>query len=484
MTIEEILNNSDKKEVIEQLCRETVEGRNREEYIAEYKGDRSRRSTSVGNRETKEIDIYSETETDEDGNPQKIGTKTVFPSKVSTNAPKRIVRTAAAFLFGGDMSVSFSEENEASRYFKELVIDKLKLKSVLNKFARTVMTETKSAILFYPAVTVVDGKENIEIRIKILSHQNGEFYPHFDEYDNMDAFVRKYKAPWRKEGKEYEMVWIQTAYWEYNYVNVDGSWQEEPKKPNLAKKITVVYTEQDKPEWEDVVTVMDAYENRLSRLIDTNDYFSEPILKTYGATALPSKSTVGKQIEFEVTVDQDTGKMMHGDADYLVWQQSVDSIKLELSSLREEVFSGSSTPDLSFENMRGIGALSGTAIELMFMDAFIKSAEKMELFGPVVIRCISVITAMLSNITEVRFKEQLKKARPKITFGTILPDNLSELVDMLTKANGDKPLNSRKTITSRSPFTNNVEEEMKQMQKEADEDLERLVGLTIPNSTE
>ncbi len=474
MTIEEILAEEDKSKIIDLLCKDTIDDRDVEEYVNEYKGKRERRPNSVGNRESKTIDIYSDTDVDEEGNPKKTGSKTVIPAKISTNNPKRIVRTAAAFLFGGDMQVSFAEENEVAQYFKDFVTDRLKLKSVLNKFARTVMKETKSAILFYPAPTIVDEKPATEIRLKILDHKNGEFYPHFDEYDNLDAFTRKYKAPWGDEGKEHEIVWVQTANHEYTYVNVGGSWEEQTPKPNLAKKITVVYAEQDEPEWEDVVTAMDALENRLSRLVDTNDYFSEPILKTYGATALPSKSTVGKQIEFEVSVDPDTGKMMHGDADYLVWQQSVESVKLELGTLREEVFSGTSTPDLSFENMRGIGALSGAALELMFMDAFIKSAEKMEIFGPVVIRCISVITAMMANITNVDMKEQLKAAKPKITFGTILPDNLTELVDTLIKANRDKPLNSRETITARSPFTQNVKEEMKRMQDEANEDIARM----------
>ena len=33
------------------------------------------------------------------------------------------------------------------------------------------------------------------------------------------------------------------------------------------------------PDWDDVANLMDKKEMRLSRLSDTNDYFSEPILK-------------------------------------------------------------------------------------------------------------------------------------------------------------------------------------------------------------
>lgn len=100
-----ILQEPDFKKVVEILCQDTIEGREQEAYLKEYKGDRTRRETSVGNRKDKEIDLYSDTEFEEDdeGNqiPKKIGTDTVPVAKINTNIPKKIVRTAVAFLFGG-----------------------------------------------------------------------------------------------------------------------------------------------------------------------------------------------------------------------------------------------------------------------------------------------------------------------------------------------------------------------------------------------
>ena len=107
-----ILQEPDFKKVVEILCQDTIEGREQEAYLKEYKGDRTRRETSVGNRKDKEIDLYSDTEFEEDdeGNqiPKKIGTDTVPVAKINTNIPKKIVRTAVAFLFGGDMNISFT----------------------------------------------------------------------------------------------------------------------------------------------------------------------------------------------------------------------------------------------------------------------------------------------------------------------------------------------------------------------------------------
>ena len=80
---------------------------------------------------------------------------------------------------------------------------------------------------------------------------------------------------------------------------MDGIWLVKKTK-NLCGKIPVVDDEVDCPDWEDVANLIDKKEMRLSRLSDTNDYFSEPILKTYGLANLPSKETVGKELNFGI----------------------------------------------------------------------------------------------------------------------------------------------------------------------------------------
>jgi len=488
MTIDEILQLSDFKQAVGILTKDTKEDRNVEEYVKEYKGERSRRQGSVDKREDKKIEIFSDTETEIDKNgeeiPKSLGNKPIFVARVKTNIPKRIVRISTAFLFGGEMNISFAEDSVGSQFFKEVFEDKLKMKSVYNQLGRAIKTETKGAIIFYPRPSVdIDGNRILEVKVKILSSKNGDFFPHFDDYGDMDAFTRKYKSIYSEDGKEHDFLWIQTAQIENKFVDVSGEWRQVEGYPltNLAGKITVVYAEQDLPEWEDVATLMDYYENRLSRMIDTNDYFGDPIMKNYGESQLPSKATVGKQLTYPIKIDPESGKEYHGDADYLVWQQSIDSIKLELETLRNEIYSGSSTPDLSFENMKSIGSLSGTAIELMFIEAFIKASEGMEIFGPVVQRSVSVVRALISNVTNTAFANDLKTANPKVTFSSVLPDDLKEIVEVLTKANGDKPINSQETIVGRSPFTKNVGEEVKRLKAEANEESSRnqMTGLTF-----
>lgn len=473
-TISEILVQYDFGKIVSDLCVDTIEDRESREYLEEYDGERKRRHTSVGFREPKKIEVYSDTEIELDTvtgemKPKKLEDKIVPVAKIVTNIPKKIVRTAAAFLFGGDMTITADNTDDASlEDFKRVFVRKLKMKSVLMSFTRKVLSETKAAIVFYPVNKIVDGKKVPELKVKVLSlpkndNTTYEFYPHFDDDDDMDAFIHKFTS--KIENSTYECVKIYTSDKIITAINKGGQWEIKPDK-NLFGKIPVVYAEVDQPDWEDIVVLMDHYEMRLSRMSDTNDYFGDPMLKTYGLANLPNKDTVGKELNFSMEIDSDTGTSYHGDAEYLAWQQSIDSQKEEISNERHEIFSGASCPDLSFDNLIGIGDLSGVSREFMTIDAKIKATEQMEIFGPVVQRCVAIVQAGMVNISHIKNAQAINDNYFEVSFGSILPKNLAEELQNLSTAGGGKPINSQETLTARSPYTQNVKEEVEKMKSE------------------
>lgn len=465
--IQTILQEQDFNKIVTTLCVDTIDSRSPREYLNEYNGERTRRKNSVGNRKPKTVTVYSDTLVDADGNPMPSGEETVYPAQIVTNIPKKIVRFSAAFLFGGKMKISAIDPNESYQEFKKIYDKRLKMRSVLKKFARIVMTETKAALVFYPVIKETSKGKISTLKVKILhlpkkEEEVCEFYPHFDDDDDMDAFIHKYNK--EIDGKNRECIRIYTEEEVITSVNMDGAW-DQTSMPNLFGKIPVVYADKDMPEWEDIVSTMDALEMRISRLCDTNNYFAEPILKTYGNTALPSKETVGKQIEFPMEVD-DSGNEHHGDAEYLAWQQSVESLKLEVDHEHNETYSGASTPDLSFDNLKGIGDVSGTARRFMLIDAEIKADENMEVFEPVIQRTVSIVIAGIANITDVRLARGFEDNDIDVEFGSILPESLKEELENLSIANGGNPFNSKRTIVAHSPYTKDVEEEIKTMEEE------------------
>ena len=483
-TIDEILSNDDFGQVIGTLCVDVIENREPREYYNEFHGERRRRKTSVGWREPKRLAVYSETLKDKRGNPLRLEDKIVDVARIVTNFPKREVRTSVAFLFGGEMTVTATDPNEGFLEFKRVWERRLRMGSVLKTFARKVLSESKAALVFYPyASRGLDGKVVTELRVKILSvprNENtiSEFYPHFDDNDDMDAFIHRFQTV--RDGMIRNSCVIWTAGRVISATDGTGGW-ERRETPNLFGKIPVVYADVFQPEWDEVAGIMDAREMRLSRMADTNDYFSEPILKTYGDSDLPSKETTGKDINFPIKVDEVTGKEYHGDADYLTWTGSQPSVDKELEETRNEQYAGTSTPDLSFDNLKGIGNVSGVARKFMLMDAMIKASDNMEVFGPVVQRCVSVVVAGICNISNIKFKSQLVNNQIDVEFGSILPDDLSETLQNLSIANGGKPVNSQRTVTAQSPFTKDLEEEMRLLEEEENASVRRngLIGLTM-----
>ena len=74
----------------------------------------------VGFSRFKTVAVYSETEEElntQTGKmePKRLEDKTVPVTKIVTNIPKKIVRTAAAFLFGGDMTITADKDRKSTR---------------------------------------------------------------------------------------------------------------------------------------------------------------------------------------------------------------------------------------------------------------------------------------------------------------------------------------------------------------------------------
>ena len=477
-----ILENDNFNAVVDELCTDIIEGRTPREYLEEYEGERKRRTTSVGWREPKKLEIFSETLKDTDGNPLKIEDKTVDVARIVTNFPKKLVRASVAFMIGGNMSVNADDPNDGYEEFKQVWERKLKMHATLKQFARTVLSETKAAILFFPIISVHwSGQNTVTLKAKLLKqpiqeNTESDFFPHFDDNDDMDGFIHKSQV--RIEGMMRDRVIIWTREKTITATQTYSEW-EIIEAVNPLGLIPIVYSDIFRPEWDDVASVMDAREMRLSRTADTNDYFAEPILKTFGEANLPSKNTTGKEIQFPVVVDEESGKEIHGDADFLDWQQSIDSVKKELEETRNEMYSGSSTPDLSFDNLIGVGNVSGVARRFMTLDAQIKASENMETFGPAIQRCISVVCAGIGNITNIKYRQQLVDNWITVTFDPILPKDPVEDAQVLSIAGGGVPFNSKRTIVSKSPLTpsGDVDDELEEMAKDEAEAAKREIGV-------
>jgi SPP1 family phage portal protein len=248
-------------------------------------------------------------------------------------------------------------------------------------------------------------------------------------------------------------------------------------KPNVFGKIPIVYYDIDKPAWYYVQRYIDRLEKLYSGHADTNDYFGSPALKLKGPIENPpDKDTAGKIFQFKAEIGQD-GKPAYGDMEYLTWPLAPESIKMEIDNLKDVIYSLTSTPDLSFNNIKGVGNLSGLAIKLMFMDAEMNAMNYQEIFDEGLTRRFSLLKSMLSMLNYAS-KAEFDNLEIDFQFGSILPKDEKELIEMLSTARMGKALISERTAAKNVPFVDDVDKELEEMDAESEKEAQRALQIT------
>ncbi len=425
-TLKEMID-SDLGKTISLLTANTKDPAQIDKYVSEYyELDRKIRETQVGLLQKDKIVGAGEK------------SKTVKSIKIPVSFQKKIVSTSCAFEFGAPVTLVPSEANdlfnELKRLWKENRIDdKLQQAKLIQK------TQTQCALHFYikdvdATVKATTNNADIkkQIKVNVLSQKEGKMSPYFDSTGDMTAFIWEYASK-NEDNKTVNNVWIFDSINVYKCNNSAGQMELISSDIHGFDRIPIVYMAQDYPEWHDVQDLIDRFEVSLSKLGASNDYSGYPLLKTYGdITSLPDRNDDGKTINFPIKVDGDTGKEIHGNAEFLTNDNAPESVKLEMEKIEQLIYSLSYTPNLSFENMKSIGTLSGVALKLMFLDSIIKSKLNEGENRTIVERIINIFIGGTINTTIVKLKSTALEIDVK--FNSILPNDTMEAVNIVTGA--------------------------------------------------
>ena len=424
-----------------------------ENSTKEFNNNRDIRETQVGKREN-EI----------------TGDDVEIVAKIAIPFQRQIVKTSSAFLFGSSVKLverkskdDITEDGEAFKAISDLW-DDLRIDPMLLKFCKAVKSETEASIIFYPVKK--EGDTETKIKARLITSENGKVYPVFDDFGDMVAFGWEYETKENDESVSY--LYIFTAETNYVFRKESKEWDnaEGYPKPNLFKKIPVVYLSQKNPEWWEVQEMIDRFENSFSRLCDTNDYFAHPTLMGTGKIkSLPAKNKSRKVIGLDIVKEGDT--IIESKLQYLTWDQAPESVKLELETLKGLIYGLSDTPDLSFDNVKGVGNISGISLKLMFLSAILKAKEGEGDYQIVISRIINLLKAGISNITNTGLSKKLEELRIDVTFTSVLPENTKEVIEILSEATGGKPIMSQKTAIANNPLIENNDEELSNIEEES-----------------
>lgn len=421
------------------------------------------------------------------------GTTRLEPvGRIPVSLQKLIVKRAAAFLFGNDVLIGAEAKTDKEKQVLEAVKKILKANksnSLNKKIARTVFSCTEAAELWFPVPVekTVTGtsivskvkdmvnnavgnkfhetygfKSKFRLRCAILSPLSDDsLYPFFDETGDMVAFSREYSIA-EDEGKSTKYFETYTADKHLRWKQDDSGWimDEGYPKANIIGKIPIVYARQDDVEWSDVQALIDRLEKLLSNFADTNDYHASPKIFVKGKLI-----GFAKKGESGAIIEGDDGS----EAKYLSWEHAPESVKLEKETLLNLIYTLTQTPDISFDSVKGLDSVSGIALKLMFLDAHLKVADKQEIFDEYLQRRCNVIKSFISKFntaltTECESLEITPEIKPYMI------DDIQSLVEMLTTANGQKPLISRKLAASLSGLASDVDADFEQMEEERRQD--------------
>lgn len=160
---------------------------------------------------------------------------------------------------------------------------------------------------------------------------------------------------------------------------------------------------------------------------------------------------------------------------YVSWQNAPESVKLEIETLLKMIYTITQTPDISFDSVKGLGAISGVALKLLFMDAHLKVQDKKEIFDDYLQRRVNIIKAFIGKLNpELEEDAELLEVEPEI-IPYMLTNEIDEINTWLA-ANGNKPLVSQKASVKGANLTQDPEKDFEQIQEEANAENSFSIG--------
>ena len=391
------------------------------------------------------------------------------PNKRRKNAPpyisEKLPRTRQRyinevelfFLLGNPISWKLEDGDDAAYKLFTKFNEDYRMDSLRRKLKRLAGAETEAAMVFH--MYQEDGE--MQVKPFIAARSTGYIIrPLFDQYGIMLAFALGYRV--KEDGKTIEHYDIYTPELIFYCTKKDGIWDKDVHN-NIIKKIPVIYARQPKA-WDGVESRLHREEMLASKVADTNNYFADPI-----ATATADViSAMGKDNSDRIgQLIQLTGP--NSRFGYVNPPQNSEARRDEEASLRQSILFDTYTPDFSYENIKGLGTLSGAAIKNAMVLGYIKRANRMEIYEELFSREksleIAILGAMNPNMQSTlnSLNISFKFSDP---FESQVSENWTSLASLYTSG-----VASLDTVVRLLALTKAPEEEIARIKEEA---MERL----------
>lgn len=258
----------------------------------------------------------------------------------------------------------------------------VRLNSLHRQWKRIAGAETEAAIVYH----LYNENSAIVCKAFVAARSAGyDIRPLFDQYGNMLAFAYGYKI--NRGGKSVQRWEILTPDFNFECEKTNMGWKVIPRE-NITGKINAIYACQPTA-WAGAERRIDREEMIDSKTADTNNYFADPVAyATADVVSLmgDAKDKVGKLLQF-------TDK--NSQFGYINPPNDSATRQEEKSNLAKSILFDTFTPDLSYDSIKGMGSLSGEALQNALVLGFIKADNRKEIYGELLDREVNVIKGIL-----------------------------------------------------------------------------------------
>lgn len=338
------------------------------------------------------------------------------------------------------------------------------------KRCRINSSECEQAVYWYLVDTGRSHKAygfdtTFKIKYQIFSPANGDsLYPLFDNTGDMIAFSRGTTIN-NSDGSTtaYFDCWTADKYYQWRKTSGGNDWEvTKDGVINQIGKIPIIYGYRSKPIWDDADNgKVHELELLLSRNGDVVAYHASPVLVLQGdIDGAPLKGESNK-----VYVSSN-GK---GDAKYVSWAQSPETVKFQYETLLQMFWTELQLPDLSLENIKGLGATSGEARKWLLADAHLKVGDESEIYTTIIDRELNVIKSLLAVINP-EWDGSIEDISIDTEIRPFTIRSERDNIDVIVAANGGKPTISQRTSVELSGLVSDANAEYEQIIRESEND--------------
>lgn len=342
-------------------------------------------------------------------------------------------------------------KDEAFEAYAQFLKD-TRFNTTMRQAKRLAGAETESAKVYH----IYNDAGKPSVKVLVISKSKGyTLRPLFDQYENMIAFGYGYFI---KEGdKTVEHFDLQTPTFIFRCKKANIGWDVVPI-PNPTGKINVIYYRQEKA-WYGTENRCNREEMIDSKAADTNNYFADPKVKATADVikSLANPDTVGEVIQL-------TNKDMSA-IDYMAPPEYSSMKESEKKDLNSSILFDSFTPDFSFENMKGLGTLSGEALKRAMVLGFIKRDNLKEVYDILVDREKNLVLAIMANVTHIQLREKLLNLNIEHEFSEPFNEDIQEKWSAIGKAYYDGIISLEQAVNILA-LADNPSEEIERIRSE------------------